>query len=670
MRQLRIIHAFGIAVAIPIVFFLLVSGGWIRMQLQQHETIGKIVAERSQTSSVSDLVHELQKERGSSAGQIASGGAPEHRQRVTAQRSLTDVALTAYRVGRSSDGVVEPAAVEQHRRAVDSGQSTVGDNLAFYTRLIDSLIGSISSLASGGDDATTLGQKYLAVRALMVAKENAGLERATGNALISQPKPDPGIIRRFIAIGALQDRFLIEFRLLGTAEMSAIHAAEMGAELEKQRTALREAILARAAGQDAAAPATKDWWDITTARIDRMKAAESRLLDKLGAETTASADALWRGTLWAGLLAAAAAVISILMAFWVSVAVTAPIARAANLLKTASDDRGRALPPALSGRSEVSQIFNAIREFLQVNAQREDDAKAREAEAATGRARIAAAVSELESNVRSVAEAAMGRIVEGSDGLGREVRRMSDGLDELAKLSQSASLTGDQTREIAVQASLNAAHMAEAIDVIARETISAGAVAQQAVDLATDTRAKVEAMDAQSALIGEVAALIANIAAQTNLLALNATIEAARAGDAGRGFAVVAQEVKHLAGQTAQATGTISTRMAALQTSSADAMASMSEALAAMQRLEGITNTIGATVNEHSAAAAQLSEAAKSWSAASEGIRTQAEEVARQIDGAARNAGRIDEGMQGIARSAREALQAIPEEIRRAAAAA
>lgn len=58
----------------------------------------------------------------------------------------------------------------------------------------------------------------------------------------------------------------------------------------------------------------------------------------------------------------------------------------------------------------------------------------------------------------------------------------------------------------------------------------------------------------QTQQVGEITAVVNNLAQQSKMLALNASIEAAKAGDAGKGFAVVASEVKNLAEQSEQST--------------------------------------------------------------------------------------------------------------------
>ncbi|WP_258549039.1 methyl-accepting chemotaxis protein [Thalassospira profundimaris] len=232
-------------------------------------------------------------------------------------------------------------------------------------------------------------------------------------------------------------------------------------------------------------------------------------------------------------------------------------------------------------------------------------------------------------------EQSVGQILSEVLALSREVQSGLKTISESAKnagkgLKVVSSVSHNATRNVDTVAAAAEELTASIAEISSQVTQSSG-IAGSAVDASESTHKKIELLANAASEIGEVVALITDIANQTNLLALNATIEAARAGDAGKGFAVVANEVKNLATQTARATDNIRRQVEDIQAATSSSVDAIGDIAGTIRELDAATGRIAAAVEEQGAAT---------------------QEIARNVDEAARGVARVNADIDAAAEGA------------------
>ncbi len=252
--------------------------------------------------------------------------------------------------------------------------------------------------------------------------------------------------------------------------------------------------------------------------------------------------------------------------------------------------------------------------------------------------------------------------------------------DRLAKSSEI------QARQIE-NASATVVQMAHSMDDVSSKTAASAEVAEKSVGIAheggdrvrrtihgmnairehiQDTSKRIKRLGESSQEIGDIVALINDIADQTNILALNAAIQASAAGDAGRGFAVVADEVQRLAERSSNATKRIETLVKTIQADTNEAIISMEKSTSevvggaklaekageALDEIEKVSASSAELIDEISKSAGRVSEMASRVSSAMVSINEITGQTAESSVATASAIGKLNQ----LARELRQAV--------------
>ncbi|PLX38463.1 MAG: nitrate sensor protein [Hyphomicrobiales bacterium] len=576
---------------------------------------------------IESVIHELQKERGTSVGLISSGYSAENGKRLASIRTLSDdaiaaldTAFTAFAAEQTilsaefTDARVRLGAIGQIRGDIDAKRQgtpaeAVANTVKRYTATIEvlaRLIGRI--IESSPSEAATV--ELMPFFELVQAKEAGGLERATGAALLNTTAtgdlPFPIYLKYLGKLGE-EEAFLLQFRRLASPQQSQMLADTVTGPAVDKVKAWRE-VLRNLPRAQAPAELTGDLWFATaTERLDLIKATSDSLLDRALTATRAEAT----GERNEILVLAAVTTLTLLLTIIVIVkevrSLTGRLRAITKSLASIADGRLETTLPMLERGDELGDLARAGQVFLN-NAKRRNEL---EMHALTERDRERQRQSRLESIIagfRSHVSEVLARVGSDSEKMTQSAKRLDSAATlatgQAAGARDAASNSSNNVQSVAAAAE----EMTASIHEIAIQSNRASDIVEEATRIAETTNADVSGLVEAATNIGRVVDMIRDIAEQTNLLALNATIEAARAGDAGRGFAVVASEVKTLSSQTAKATEEIATQIDGVQALTQTAVTSIQRIAASIDRVNEVTVAIASAVEEQNTATTEITQ--------------------------------------------------------------
>ena len=588
LNRLKIREKLLLVMIAPMLAFIYFAGVNIFEKQDIASSMNKVHSLVKLSEKVSGLVHELQKERGMTAGFLGSEG-KSFASEILSQRDSTDQKLAAVKDfltehdmsemakgdnASLTEGLKRVKDLSSIRSQVSSLTIPASQAITYYTQTNATLLSVISEIASMSvsDEMSLLVTSYVN---FLQSKERAGVERAVmSNTFALDKFPKPAVYEKFIKLIAEQDVLIKMFNEFATADHKDLMQNTLKGQAIDETNRMRE--LARTQSADGNFGIDSQYWfSMQTKKINLLKDVENKIAEDIVARAdviSAEAQSAVIGSVVITLI-----IIAITLSGGLLITRTI-VSSLKSTVKIATQIAEGDITGDIevSSKDEIGELQGAMKEMI---------------------SKLNLTIGQIFENANQLAAA--------SQQVNSTSQSLSQGASEQAASVEETSASMEQMNASISQNSENA-----------RTTVGiAELAATQAEEGGVSVKETVAAMNSIAAKIG----LIEDIAYKTNLLALNAAIEAARAGEHGKGFAVVADEVRKLAERSQISAQEISESAAESVKIAGIAGNKIDEIIPGVQKTATLLQEITAATEEQSEGVTQVTNA-----------MTQLEKVAQQ----------------------------------------
>lgn len=585
---MKISQKLVILTAIPLIAFFIVSLVFIKNNIDESNIVSDMANNTKLLMAVSDLIHELQRERGRTSIYLSGGS----REDMEGQRKSTDSKIPSVTSALNTSTIssqiktntAEAISEIEKVRSTANQKGPAKDVVDTYGKIISAFMSTETTIANS-KTTRGFGKALTTITILETAKENAAKLRATVSGVLTADKPfDEELFTRLITFKANIDANLDSKAIVLSSTAKTLLEDSRKSEAWAGVNKVFNVVLTKSKDGEFGISG-KDFFATITKVIDDMYSVRNKEVESIVNNLSIIQDEIASTLLKVYFSLGLILLLVLISAFFLARSITAPINHIisyskdvasgnlnATLVERFSHDLG-VLQASLEAMVEnlKSKILEAERNSSIASEQtekallamKEADVARQKAESAKAEGMLQAAhqlegVVEIVSSASEQLSAQIEQSSRGADEQSGRVRETATAMEEMNATVLEVARNAQQAADVSHQARQQAL---EGSKIVTDAVKSIEAVHAQSIAIKED----MDVLGKQAEGIGQIMGVIADIADQTNLLALNAAIEAARAGDAGRGFAVVADEVRKLAEKTMIATQEVGQAITGIQ---------------------------------------------------------------------------------------------------------